>query len=396
MGCRVITTPRRYRFVVQDRDRHGNLRTYLRRPGQPKVRLHETLGTDAFDAEYRAAMAAEPPAPKRRAAPAAGTVDALLTAYYQSSEFRTGLGPRSQQVRRLVLERFRDAKGRDGKRHGERDAASLPPTFLERLKDERVETPESFNALLKGLRAAYTAGVRLGLVASNPASQVAYLRGDNPEGWHTWTPAEIAQFLTKWPVGTKQALALAILYGLGVRRSNAVLLGPQHVRADGMVEFRPVKNGRRNPKLLRLPMPPELRAALDATPHGRLTWLESEHGRPYTVESFGNAFRRWCREAGLPHCGPHGLRKARAVERAHAGASEREMMALFGWSSAKEPTRYTRAAEQDRLATAAMRRGEVSHLQPSPAKWDENGPQGADLIDAGKVVVPRAGARKAR
>lgn len=56
----MITTPRRLRFVVQDRDRHGNLRTYLRVPGRPKVRLHETPGTDAFEAEYRRALAAPP------------------------------------------------------------------------------------------------------------------------------------------------------------------------------------------------------------------------------------------------------------------------------------------------------------------------------------------------
>ena len=41
---------RDYKFVVTDYDRHGNLRTYLRRRGR-KVRLREIVGTPEFDAE---------------------------------------------------------------------------------------------------------------------------------------------------------------------------------------------------------------------------------------------------------------------------------------------------------------------------------------------------------
>jgi hypothetical protein len=42
---------RLYRFLVEDVDRHGNLRIYFRRKGQPKIRLTEMPGTAAFDAE---------------------------------------------------------------------------------------------------------------------------------------------------------------------------------------------------------------------------------------------------------------------------------------------------------------------------------------------------------
>jgi hypothetical protein len=43
---------RLYRFLVEDIDRHGNVRVYFRRKGQPKIRLSEMPGTPAFDAEY--------------------------------------------------------------------------------------------------------------------------------------------------------------------------------------------------------------------------------------------------------------------------------------------------------------------------------------------------------
>lgn len=383
-----------YRHVVQDRDRHGNVRHYLRLPGLPKRRLREAPGTPAFDAEYRAALAAPPaPAKPRRTAAQPGTMDALIVAYYGATEFRQGLAERPQHVRRLILESFRDAKGRDGTRHGDRPAASLPPAFLERLKDERSDRPESFNALLKALRACYAAGTRLGLVTANPARLVHYASGQNPDGWHTWTPAEIVQFLGHWPMGSKPALALAIMFWLGVRRSDAVKLGPQHVRDGEQIEFRPTKGARRSAKALRLPLPPELRAVIEATPTGPLSWLVTEHGRPYTADGFGNAFRRWCRDAGLPHCGPHGVRKARAVDRAHAGATEREMMAAFGWSTPREPARYTRQAEQARLADSAFRREPVSHFSSASPQWDRTAPQGVDIAEDGEGVVPRAGQR---
>lgn len=381
-----------YRHVVQDRDRHGNVRLYLRMPGQPKQRLRETPGTPAFDAEYRAALAGPPaPAQPKRTTALPGTIDALIVAYYGSTEFRSGLADRPQRVRRLVLEAFRDAKGRDGVRHGDRPAAGLPPAFLERLKDERADRPESFNALLKALRACYAAGTRLGLVNANPARQVHYARGQNPDGWHTWAPAEIVQFLSRWPKGSKPALALAIMFFLGVRRSDAVKLGPQHVRDGDRIEFRPTKGSEKTAKVLRLPMPTELRAVIDATKTGHLSWLVTEHGQPYSSDGFGNAFRRWCHDAGLPHCGPHGLRKARAVDRAHAGATEREMMAAFGWSNPREPARYTRQAEQSALADAAFRRDGKSHLFGAAPEWDENAPQDVDIARSEGEVVPRAG-----
>ena len=50
---------RLYRFVVEDVDRHGNVRIYFRRKGQPKIRLTEMPGTAAFDAEYHRAFSAE-------------------------------------------------------------------------------------------------------------------------------------------------------------------------------------------------------------------------------------------------------------------------------------------------------------------------------------------------
>src|SRR5262249_7833594 len=63
------------------------------------------------------------------------------------------------------------------------------------------------------------------------------------------------------------------------------------------------------------------------------------------------------RDAGLPsRCKPHGLRKAAARRLAEAGCSASEIMAITGHKTLAEGERYTRAAEQERLARAAINR----------------------------------------
>jgi len=391
----MITVPRRYKHVVRDTDRNGNVRLYLRVPGKPKVRLRETLGTDAFDAEYRAALEAKPKSkttPKGTVIP--GSIDALCVAYFASSEFRRGLGERSQHVRRQVLDRFRAAVGKDGKQHGHRPAADARLRgFLERMKDEHAERPEAFNALLKGLRAAFAAGLRLGLVEHNPALAVRYLASRNPDGFRPWTLDELERFEARWPVGSKPRLALALMLYTGVRRSDVVLLGRQHVRGEKL-HFRVTKGRDRTPRDLAIPVVPALAAIIAASPVGELHFLVTEHGRPYSGDGFGNAFRRWCQMAGVPGCSPHGLRKVSALRLAHLGATEHELMAAHGWSSPKQAALYTRRAEQDRLAERAFARlaaNEKSHSTPARAEWDENATQDDDPKGYSNEVVPRGG-----
>jgi hypothetical protein len=76
-------------------------------------------------------------------------------------------------------------------------------------------------------------------------------------------------------------------------------------------------------------------------------------GKPFSNAGFGNWFRDRCNKAGLLHCSAHGLRKAGASFAAVNGATEKQLMALFGWQPSKEATLYTKAAEQQVLAASA-------------------------------------------
>lgn len=68
----------------------------------------------------------------------------------------------------------------------------------------------------------------------------------------------------------------------------------------------------------------------------------------------GNWFRTRCDEAKLPHCSMHGLRKAAARRLAEAGCTDRQIMAITGHKTTQEVGRYTRSAEQMKLAGQAM------------------------------------------
>src|SRR5262249_30834762 len=115
------------------------------------------------------------------------------------------------------------------------------------------------------------------------------------------------------------------------------------------------------------------------SPTGDLTYLVTEYSKPFTPSGFGNWFRERCDEAGLPHCSAHGLRKAGAIKAAENGATDRQLMALYDWTSERQANVYTAAANKKRLAAEAARliasdqtaNNEVSHQSVPPADFDD-------------------------
>ena len=105
---------------------------------------------------------------------------------------------------------------------------------------------------------------------------------------------------------------------------------------------------------LAIPVVQELQSIIDAAPAENLTFLVTEFGRPFTAAGFGNWFRERCNEADLPNCSAHGLRKAAARRLAEIGCTQHEIAAITGHASLSEVQRYTRGADQKRLAAAAV------------------------------------------
>ena len=86
-----------------------------------------------------------------------------------------------------------------------------------------------------------------------------------------------------------------------------------------------------------------------------MTFLVTRSGRQYSRGDFSTQFRAWCDDAGLPkHCSAHGLRKAACRRLAEAGCTEHQIAAISGHVSLSDIQRYTRAANQSKMARAAI------------------------------------------
>src|SRR5262249_50703562 len=145
-------------------------------------------------------------------------------------------------------------------------------------------------------------------------------------------------------------LAEALLLYTGQRRSDVIRIGPQHIR-NGKIHVKQQKTG----KELRIKIHPELAAVMAATPTEHLTFLVTQQRSPFTSSGFGNRLRHQCEAAGRPSaCRSHGLRKAAARRLAEAGCTPNEIASITGHQTLKEVSRYTAAADQERLADAAI------------------------------------------
>ena len=113
---------------------------------------------------------------------------------------------------------------------------------------------------------------------------------------------------------------------------------------------------------------------MDATPSEHLTFIVTEHGKPYaTGKSFGNRMGRWAKQAGLKNCPLHGLRKSCARRLAEAGCPPHEIMAITGHKSLSEVARYTQAADQRRMAERAIARTVTTHTAVSHYPQEKKG-----------------------
>jgi integrase len=330
-----------FRYVQSFADKKsGAVFHYFRRPGFKRVRLPGLPGSREFMAAYQDAL--EQPhvdvgATKRSIA---GSVSAAIASYYDSTRYFGALAPGTQAHRRAILERFR-------KKHGAKPIAQLPQKFIALTLDKM--TPHRARNWLQAIRHLMQFAVATERCASDPTQGIK-IKLPKSDGYYTWTEADVATFEAKHPIGTKPRLAMALALYTAQRRSDIIRMGPQHV-SNGALHVRQEKTG----AMLEIPVHPDLRKIIDATPRGHLTFLTTYTGKSYRGEDFSEMFRKWCDAAGLPAaCSVHGLRKAACGLLAEAGCTASEIAAISGHATLSEVSRYTKAADQARLGRNAM------------------------------------------
>lgn len=334
-GLRMIGFPHASAF----RDRHGKVRYRFRKKGLPTVYLPGVPGSLEFAAAYEAAASGAKPLAIGQGRTKPGTINALAVAAFESADW-SALAESTQRNYRGVMERLR----RD---HGDKTVRSLTPEIVLRLRD-RIPGQAARNNFIKALRWFLAFAVARGWRQDNPASAVVKIKY-RTEGYHTWTEAEVAAFEKRWPVGTKQRLAMDLLLYTGQRSKDVRLMGRQSLTGDG-IRVRQSKTGAE----LTIPLHPRLAASLATVPGDQMLFLPTQYGPAYTATGFYNWIKAACREAGVAECSPHGLRKCIATRMADAGCTHSEIMAVTGHKNPKEVETYIRARDQRRLASSAM------------------------------------------
>ena len=345
-------------------DRHGKRRVRFRLRGFSTY-LTGTPWSEDFMRQYAAELdgvklqAQEVGASRTKA----GSIDALCVSYYRAPEFRD-LKASTQKVRRNIIERFRQD-------YGGQLLKGLRRRHIVDIIGARAKTPEAANNLLKVLRVLLDYAVSIDMIASNPAIGVKRYKSRS-DGFHTWSESEVAQFEAAYPIGTQERLAFALAIYTGQRVSDLVRMGWQHVKGEWIA----VRQEKTSTPLM-LKMHPDLTHILSTAPRDNLTFLVTEYGAPFTAAGLSNWFGKRCRAIGLLNCTAHGLRKVACKRMADAGCTVHEIAAVSGHKSLKEIERYTREADQARLAGQALdrqlraeREQDLSNLE---TRLDKNG-----------------------
>lgn len=325
-------------YVKAYEDRSGVKRHYFRRGGKVYGAIPGKPGSAEFMEAYQTFLGTDAPKEARHES---GTIGHLITSFYASPGF-ANLKPNSKTMyRKRVLEPF-------AKLHGHRLVRDI-------RRDKLI-------AYIEGIGATRPAQANVVRAVLNKIMQYAVnkeWRRDNPitgtERYkigthHTWTDEELKKFEDRWPLGTRERLAYALLLYTGQRVGDVIRMTRRDI-VDGYIHVVQEKTGAD----LQIPIHPNLLAAIKATPSKGFALLAKSDGTPVHRQTLTAIITEGAAKAELPgRCVPHGIRKSTMRKLAEGGATTKEIAAISGHQTLKEIERYTDAADQKKLGKSAM------------------------------------------
>jgi integrase len=349
--------------VIREKNRHGTWVFYYRVGKGSRTRLRGEPGSAEFQAAYKAAVA-ETPVVERRQRSDSRTLKWLIERYMESRKWAT-LSVATRRARgNLFLQMLKNA---DGAFFGD-----ISKKDVEAAMEARAHTPAQANTLLKALRGLFEWAIKNEITIFDPThgvDSIAY----KSDGFEPWVAEDVHKFCAHWKEGTVQRLAFELLLCSGLRRSDIVKAGRQHLTGSTFT-MRTQKTGAE----ITVDFSDRLVKLIEKTKTGDLAFIVGENGRPFAVESFGNWFRKHCTAAGV-NKSAHGVRKLSATLAANAGASSHELMAQYGWATSRQAETYTKKADRKRLGIRASKlvaeqiEIELSpHLNPSAGKIENH------------------------
>lgn len=275
-----------------------------------------------------------------------GTLAHVIDKYLASPEFngkdrhgRDRLAPATKASYRRCLDRYRRGVG---------------GTWLDRIdvawcyevRDALADTPRTADLMLDVLAIVLSFAIKRGLLrGENPARHVDRLRMS--KSYDPWPDEALDRFRADGNPRLVWGLEAALFTG---QRLGDVLAMQWGDIGGGRIAVAQQKTGER----LQIPIHPDLAAVLGQIPRVGVTIVHREDGRAYTTTGFSAMFRRELKRLGIAGLVFHGLRATAAARLAEAGCTDREIMSILGHRTAGMVTKYTRGADQERLATAAI------------------------------------------
>lgn len=326
-------------------DRHGKRRYRFRMKGKPACYIPGEYGSAEFRAAYEAAVSSMPAIADPSKLPERGTFAWLIQHYMMTPDFQK-IGPVYKRNLLHQFERFR-------REYGQGRIADLRPDHVEAIIARKSATgPAAANELLKLIRRLCRFAIRRQWLTVDPSAGVKPY-ATNPDGFYTWTEADIARFEDYHGIESKAVLAMRLMLNTGAARQDIARMGWQNIKGE-RIEYRRGKTG--GDVSLRLSLMPDLCEVLDRAPRDHMLFVSfGRQGKGYNAETFGNWFKDQVIAAGLPaNANSHGLRKAGATRLANAGATEFEVMAFLGHKTPDEARTYVKAANRQTLADGAL------------------------------------------
>ncbi|MFC0246446.1 tyrosine-type recombinase/integrase [Falsochrobactrum ovis] len=324
-------------YVHRQKTRHGKWVYYFRMGKGKRTRL-PSPNDPAFKEAYRAALAGEPVAVKHVPT---GTLQWLWDKYTNESARWAAYSEATKKQQRLIMEKML-------KDNANKALSVFTQDVIQAGVDRRHETPAQAGNFLKTLRGLFSWAKKMQYVTLDPTTDI-----DLPEykttGFPAWTVEDVIAFRGYHKVGTHERLAMELMLLAGLRRSDVVRVGRQHIN-DRVLSMDTAKTGAK----ISVELSEDLINIIDATPRNGLHLIESHIRKPFTKESFGNWFRTACTNAGVTKSA-HGLRKLSATMAAEGGAASHHLLAQYGWTSIATAEIYTKGVDRRRLGIETSR-----------------------------------------
>jgi site-specific recombinase XerD len=367
-------------FLIEEKSRHGKLRyLFHRRPDGRRMTIKGQPGEPAFEARYSfLEQGGDLEVELKRAATerwqnheAPQNVSELVRYH---ADFMDAL-VQHDELSSYTYEHYLRFTKRFAEQYGEVLIHSIEDHHIEQILDNWSKTKNAWNNALRAIKHLFKYGKQKWGIKPDPAHLIDK-KPVTTDGHLPWSEDQVKKFFDVHRIGSRPHLTMMLLLHASPRRADLVKLGPKNLSiVDGqeVISFTPQKTERSSGVVVTIPLHPDLKAAIDATPTGDQTFLITERGKPYSADGFSNHVLDWRKAAGIVEpVSAHGMRKTVGINMAENAATPHELMAALGHTNTKSTAIYTKDANRAKLSMQAVSKATLSNITKQETEQEIN------------------------